>query len=285
MNMAEKILKINGVDICAETFGSPSDPCLLLIMGASASMIWWDDEFCRRLASEGLFVIRYDNRDTGRSTCYDPGALPYTVMDMAADAVGVLDAHGVVSAHFAGMSLGGMIAQIVAITRPERVKTITLIASSVWDDLPHLPPIAPEILAYHSSASGLDWSDRAAVVKYMVGGWKILNGTRHPFDEPRAMALAETEASRARNLLSMINHALLKGGEDLYGRSKQINTPVLIIHGTKDPVLPYAHAEELCKTIPGAKLLTLEGAGHEIHRADRDEVIDAIKRHIKDSRV
>ncbi len=274
--MSEKILKINGVDICAETFGSPSDPCLLLIMGASASMIWWDDEFCRRLSSRGFFVIRYDNRDTGRSTCYDPGAPPYTVMDMAADAAGVLDAFGIASAHFAGMSLGGMISQIAAITRPQRVKSIALISTSVWDDLPHLPPIAPEILSYHSSASALDWSDRAAVVKYMAGGWKLLNGTRHPFDEPRALKLAEAEASRGRNLLSMINHALLKGGEDLYGRSKEIRVPVLIIHGTKDPVLPYAHAEELLKTIPGAKLVALEGAGHEIHRCDWDEVIAAI---------
>jgi pimeloyl-ACP methyl ester carboxylesterase len=277
--MNESIIGVNGVDLCTETFGNPTDPCILLIMGATASMVWWDDQFCRRLADLGRFVIRYDNRDVGRSTCYEPGTTPYSVLDMADDALGVLDCYKLPQAHLVGMSLGGMLAQLVAIRQPSRVLSLTLISSSVWDDRPELPQLDQKVLAYHAAAAALDWTDRPAVEKYLVGGWRILNGSAHPFDEQRALQLARTELSRARNLLSMFNHAALKGGESLYGRSQQIRTPTLIIHGTEDPVLPFVHAQALQATIPDSALLTLEGSGHEIHQAEWDRVIAAIRTH------
>lgn len=280
-NNGEKIIRVNDAEICTEAFGNPERPAILLIMGASASMVWWDEEFCRQLADEGRFVIRYDNRDVGRSTVYAPGKPQYTIEDMADDAVGVLDAYGVEKAHLVGMSLGGMIAQVTALRDPRRVLTVTLMMSSVWDDIPDLPPIDKKILDYHAAGAAVDWSDRQSATRYMAEGWRLLNGSQHEFDESRAYKLARTEFDRARSLPSMFNHAFLTGGESYYGKAKEIELPALIIHGTEDPVLPYEHGQALASAIPNAAMLTLEGAGHEIHRAEWDRIIGAIIEHTK----
>jgi pimeloyl-ACP methyl ester carboxylesterase len=177
------------------------------------------------------------------------------------------------------MSLGGMIAQLVALRNPERVLTITMISSSVWDNRPDLPQIDQKILDYHASAATLNWADEQSVIKYLAEGWRLLNGSKSPFDKERAYKLAETEVKRARNLLSMFNHALLKGGEQLYGKEKEIKVPALIIHGTEDPVLPVQHGEALAQSIPGAKQILLEGIGHEIPYHEWDTIISAIAEH------
>jgi pimeloyl-ACP methyl ester carboxylesterase len=277
--MTETIQKINGVEICSESFGSPDAPCILLIMGASASMVWWDKEFCIRLAEKGRFVIRFDNRDVGRSTCYPPGEIHYSIDEMVADAVAVLDAYGIESAHFAGMSLGGMIAQVAAIKYPTRVLSITAIASGIFADRPDLPPIDEKILAYHARAAEVDWGNQQSIEQYLVGGWKLLNGTIHPFNEEQAKALAREEIGRANSLPSMFNHALLTGGEELYGEVENLRLPTLVIHGTEDPVLPYPHGKALADAIPFARLVTLDGAGHEIHKNDWQQVISEIVAH------
>lgn len=119
--MSEQIIKMDGIAICTESFGKQTDPPILLIMGATASMICWEDEFCQRLADNGRYVIRYDNRDVGRSVTYAPGKPEYTLEDLADDGVGVLDAFGIERAHIVGMSMGGMLAQIIALRHPERV--------------------------------------------------------------------------------------------------------------------------------------------------------------------
>lgn len=275
----EIMIKTDNIEICAESFGNPSHPAVLLIMGAMASMIWWDEEFCRRLADRGRFVIRYDNRDVGRSASYEPGKPEYSVEDMNDDAIRLLNYFNIDKANFAGMSLGGMIAQLAALRYPNRVSTITMISSSVWDNRSDLPQIDQKILDYHASGGSVNWSDEQSVIKYMAEGWRLLNGSRHPFDKKRAYKLAENEVKRARNLLSMFNHALLKGGESLYGKEKEIKIPSLIIHGTEDPVLPVQHGEALAKSIPGAKLVLLQGVGHEIPYQEWDTIIDAIMAH------
>jgi pimeloyl-ACP methyl ester carboxylesterase len=282
--MNEEIRKINGVEICTESFGSADQPSILLIMGAMASMVWWDREFCLRLAQKGRFVIRFDNRDVGRSIWYPPGETHYSLHDLADDAVGVLDSFGIAKAHFVGMSLGGMIAQIVALKYQNRVSSITAIASSIFADRPDLPPIEDDILAYHASAATVVWEDEKSVRDYLVGGWRLLSGSRHAFDEEQATALANEEIRRSNNLPSMFNHARLAGGEELYGKAAGLRIPVLVIHGTEDPVLPYPHGKALADAIPGAKLVTLEGAGHELHRNDWDLVISEILAHTEENR-
>ncbi|WP_134686948.1 alpha/beta fold hydrolase [Brevibacillus migulae] len=280
--MTENIHQINGVDICSESFGNPNHPAILLIMGATCSMVYWDEEFCQQLADTGRYVIRYDNRDVGRSIAYEPGTSHYTVEDMADDAVGVLDAYGIDRAHIVGMSLGGMIGQIVAIKHPQRVATLTLIASSFYgseDNKRNLPPMDERILAFHAKGATLDWSDEKAVADYMVSGSRMLCGSKHTFDEKRAYKQVTQEMKRANNLLSMFNHALLRGDDSYEGKEKEINVPVLVIHGTEDTILPYEHGLALAQEIPGARLLTLEGTGHEIHEEDWGQIIRAILTH------
>lgn len=281
--MTEKIIDSNGALLCTESFGSPNHPPVLLIMGAMASMIWWDEAFCRRLADSGRYVIRYDNRDVGRSTAYPPGELHYSVKDMVEDAMEVLNSYGLERAHFVGMSLGGMIAQLAAVLYPRRVSTLTLMMSGLYGPSEEeLPSIDERILQYHANSAQLDWSDETAVTRYLAEGWRLLNGSSHPFDEQRAMKLAADEVKRANRLLSMFNHSLLQN-EPLHEiQIDEVKAPALVIHGTEDPVLPYEHGLALARAIPGASLLTLEGTGHEIHRGDWDAILDAILLHTAD---
>ncbi|MED4583441.1 alpha/beta hydrolase [Brevibacillus choshinensis] len=280
----ETIHQLNGIKICTESFGNPKDPAVLLIMGAMCSMVYWDTEFCQCLADSGRFVIRFDNRDVGRSTAYEPGTSNYSVTDLAHDAVGVLDAYQIEKAHLVGMSLGGMIAQVMAVKQPERVQTMTLIASSIFGsdhNSRNLPQIDERILAYHANAGTLDWSDEEAVAKYLAAGSALLCGPAHTFDKERVYAQVSAEIKRATNLLSMFNHALLVGEDDFEGRLAETKAPTLVIHGSHDTVLPYEHALALVEEIPGAALLTLEGSGHEIHADDWDTIITAIFAHTK----
>jgi len=280
--MNEKINKINGINICTESFGDPEKPAVLLIMGAMCSMVYWDEEFCQQLAETGRYVIRYDNRDVGRSSTYEPGSSHYTVVDMADDAIGVLDAYHIDEAHIVGMSLGGMIAQIMALRHPQRVLSITMIASGIFgsdDNNRNLPPMDEKILAYHANGATLNWSDKESVADYLVAGSALLCGSKHKFDEKRAYKQVEKEINRANNLLSMFNHAFLKGDDSYEGKLKGINVPALVIHGTEDTVLPYEHALALVNEIPHALLLSLEGSGHEIHFDDWNRIIKAISKH------
>lgn len=280
--MSEKIRKINGIEICTESFGNPNHPPVLLIMGGMCSMIYWDDEFCQGLADSGRYVIRFDNRDVGRSITYPSGESQYTVVDMADDAVGVLDSYGIDQAHIVGLSLGGMIAQIIAVKHPQRVLTITLIASTIFgsDYIDRgLPPMDEKIHAHHADGATLDWLDEEAVAKYLVNGSRLMCGTKHHFDEHRAYKQVKREIKRANHLVSMLNHGLLKGDDAYEGKLKEIHVPVLVIHGTGDTILPLEHGVALTNEAPNASLLTVEGMGHEVHFDDWDTIIKAISNH------
>jgi pimeloyl-ACP methyl ester carboxylesterase len=279
--METRRAEVGGVTLQSESFGRASDPAILLIMGAMASGVWWPEEFCRSLADRGLHVLRYDHRDTGGSTSYPPGTISYSVEDLADDAVAILDAWGIDRANLAGISLGGFLAQLVALKHPRRVLTLTLIASErLADTDPAMPPMSPAIGEYHAGAATLDWSDREAVLDYQVGAWRILSGSAHPFDAAHIRALAAIDYDRTPNPLTPMNHALLTGGERWYGRLPGIKAPTLVIHGTEDPVLPYPHGLALAREIPGARLLTLAGSGHELHPGDWPAIIDAIAAHV-----
>jgi pimeloyl-ACP methyl ester carboxylesterase len=270
----------DGISLFSEAFGSPAHPPILLIMGAMASAVWWPDDFCRELADRGRYVIRYDHRDTGRSTSYEPGQAPYSVEDLADDAVRVLDGYRIDRVHFVGMSLGGYLSQLIALKYPSRVLTLTLIASerlALAD--PEMPTLDPSILEYHARAGELDWSDREAVLEYQIGAWRLLSGSAHPFDETAIRAMAEADLDRTPDLRTPFNHATLGDADRWVGRLEEIGVPALIIHGTEDPVLPYAHGLALKAALPAATLLTLEGTGHELHRADWGVILDAIERH------
>ena len=181
--MSEKLIKTDGVEIATQAFGNPADEPVLLVMGVMASMLWWPDEFCERLAAQGRYVIRYDNRDTGLSTTYAPGKAPYSFDDLADDAGRVLDAYGFRSAHVVGMSMGGMIAQRLALRRPERVRTLTIIDSTpIFFDVSHLPGTAPEYMEHSDSGANVDWTNRAQVIDFIVRDVEAIAGTAFPHD-------------------------------------------------------------------------------------------------------
>jgi pimeloyl-ACP methyl ester carboxylesterase len=225
-------------------------------------------------------VIRYDHRDTGKSTSYPPGHLAYGVEDLADDAVRVLDAYGIQRAHLVGMSLGGYLAQLIGLKYQARVHTLTLIACEALEPVdPEMPGIDPAVLAYHAGAGELDWGNRATVIDYQVNGWRLLSGSAHSFDEKEIRALAAADFDRTPNLSSAFNHAGLSEPVGWVGRLSQLRSPVLVIHGTDDRVVPYAHALTIAARVPAATLLTLQGTGHELHRTDWPVILNAMEAH------
>ena len=266
-------------DIVSETFGSPRDPAILLIMGAMASMLWWPEAFCRQLADRGRFVIRYDNRDTGLSTKYPPGAPTYTFEDMVDDAMRVLDDHGVAKAHVAGMSMGGMIAQSVALKYPERVSALTVISCSpLGVDTSSLPGTTEAYKEHSAQGANVDWSKREQVLDFMVEDVHAIASTLHPFDEERTRAMIEADYDRSGGLASATNHFLLKGGGP-QRTIRDLTVPLLVIHGSADPLFPFEHGQALAKAVRGARLVKVEGGGHELHRNDWPQIVDAIVAH------
>lgn len=269
----------NGVELCVQTFGDPKSPAILLIGGAATSMDWWEEEFCERLAAGPRFVIRYDLRDTGQSVSYEPGAPQYGGPDLVTDAVGLLDALRLARAHVVGMSMGGGIAQRLALDHADRVASLTLIATSPGGA--DLPPMSDELRAwFEEPPPEPDWSDRQAVVDYIVEDLREHAGTL-PFDEEEMRALAGRIVDRTVNIASsMKNHYLLEGGEPVRLRLDELTAPTLVLHGTDDPLFPFGHAEALAAEIPGARLLALEGMGHELPpRPIWDQVVAAILDH------
>lgn len=259
----------NGVDLCVQMFGEPADPAILLISGAECSMDWWEDEFCELLAAGRRFVIRYDQRDTGQSITYPPGAPEYDGTDLTEDAVGVLDALGRERAHIVGMSSGGGIGQELALLHADRVVTLTLISTSPVGPRPaarpELPSMSKELATrFAAAAPEPDWSDREAVIDHIVEGLRPFSGSL-PFEADRQRDLVERVVDRTINIeSSMKNHWLLEEGEPVSRPVSEIAAPTLVLHGTEDPLFPYEHGEGLAREIPGARLVPLEGAGHEL---------------------
>jgi pimeloyl-ACP methyl ester carboxylesterase len=244
-------------------------------------MDWWEDEFCERLAAGGRFVIRYDHRDTGRSVTYEPGAPGYTGPDLVDDAVGVLDALDVRRAHIVGMSMGGALAQVAALDHPDRVASLTLIAtSSGGPQEPDLPGMPDEAIAKFQALTEPDWSDRGAVIDHLTELSRACASPSREFDESAVRTLLERVVDRTINIASTSkNHHLAEGGSRWRERLGELDVPTLVIHGTEDPVMPLGHGLALAREIPGARLLTLDHTGHELPRPVWDVVVPAILAH------
>ena len=277
--MAERMIETNGVELCTEALGNPAYPPILLIMGSGASMLWWEEGFCRMLADGGRFVIRYDHRDTGRSVTYPHGRPGYTGADLTSDAAGVLDAYGIAAAHLVGVSAGGGIAQELALDCPDRVLSLVLVSTSpVTPGDRELPPPSEEFEHFVSTAT-MDWSDPDSVIQYLIAYQRVLAGGRRPFDEKAARLLVRRDMARARDFAAVQNHDVLAEGDAPIKPLSAIAAPTLVIHGTADPMFPIGHGEALAEEIPDARLLRLEGAGHGVSRADWDAIVAAILEH------
>ena len=274
--MADRMIEGDGVRLRTESFGNEAGEPFLLIMGAGAPGVYWTMSFIQPFVDAGCFVVRYDNRDTGKSTCVDYQQHPYTLDNMARDAVAVMDAYGMQAAHIAGASMGGMIAQVLMIRHADRLKTATLIMSTplsgggdqpqfASDDLPGPEPGWMEKLMMLATKPALS---REQKIENLVEQNRMLAGSAGVFDEAEERDIAGIVVDQAVNLDAGINHsfAIAKSSpSDRRPLLKETGVPTLVIHGTEDPILPYPHGVALAETIPRADLLTLEGGGHDLN--------------------
>jgi pimeloyl-ACP methyl ester carboxylesterase len=277
--VTERMIQANEIELCTEPFGDPADPPILLVMGIGASMLWWEEGFCQMLANGGRFVVRYDHRDTGRSVSYEPGRPGYRGDDLVADAAGVLDAYEIPAAHVVGLSAGGALAQLLALDFTDRVRSLTLISTSLAVPADRaLPPPTAEFGRFVTTLE-VDWSDPESVIEYLVEYWRVLAGEERPFDEAAFRALARRDVGRASDFRAAQNHDLLHDEDRSREPLSSISSPTLVIHGTADPMFPIGNGEALAEEIPNARLLPLEGAGHGAYRPDWDAIVAAILEH------
>ena len=274
MESARLFVDAHGVTLWTESFGRRSGSPLLLIMGAMYQAIVWPRSFCEQLAASGLFVIRYDHRDTGLSSVVDYPRHPYTLAELTDDALCILDAYGAGAAIVAGMSMGGYIAQMIAANHPGRVTGLVLLSTTA-DHRPYmaatcgsplgdafLPPPAQRYLAYIEHAGRHTVASPEEDIELRLEGWRVTHGGSLRFPEQETKQMLKQSAARARDALSPFHHAAaVAASPDRIALVRRIPAPTLVIHGTDDPCLPLEHGRFLAETVPHARLLTLD-MGH-----------------------
>jgi pimeloyl-ACP methyl ester carboxylesterase len=293
--MAEQIAKANGIEIAYETFGDPADPPLLLVMGLAAQMILWDEELCRMFVERGFHVIRFDNRDVGHSSHVKGGPKPrvlramagitrnphYTLEDMADDAFGLLDHLRIEAAHVVGASMGGMIAQTMAIQRPERVLSLASIMSTTGNRRAGLPRLRAFGLLLRRAPR-----DRDAYVEYVVRVFKVIGSPGFDRDEDWLRELAGKEYDRgvdrggpARQLVA------IQASGDRTEALAGVRVPTVVIHGLEDPLIPPRAGRATGRAIPGAELVEIEGMGHDLPRELWPRIVDHVARNAEQATV
>lgn len=292
---SEKIVKANNIEINYDSFGDRKNPALLLIMGFACPMIIWKEEFCQELAQKGYFVIRFDNRDIGLSSKMDnlpiPNVMrltaalqqgehpdvPYKLSDMAKDTIGLLDALQIDKVHVVGVSMGGMIAQTMAIEYPSRIKTLTSMSSTTGN--PKLPQATPEAMAALLTPPS---PDKAKNIDDSIKVWKVLHGPKYPF--PEQFIRERSEKVFIRNFYPAglaRQYAAILGSGSRNRYLKNLHIPTLVIHGNADPLIPFDAGKDTANSIPGATLLIIDGMGHTIPDEVAPQIIDAIVENTK----
>ena len=284
--MAEEFAQVGAIELCFETFGSAEDPAMLLVMGLGTQMIAWPEGFCRQLAGRGFFVIRYDNRDVGRSTqmrqhrpptllqllLRDKRAAKYSLADMAADGIGLLDRLGIERAHVAGASMGGMIAQTMAARHPDRVLSLASMMSNTghrWKGTPGLS-IYPIFIRRPAR-------DRERAIESTVSVFRQIGSPGFPFDEETTRKAVELGYERGYNPAGSGRQlaAILAAG-DRTAELRGITVPTVVIHGTKDQMVRPSGGRATAAAIADARLVTIDGMGHDLPTAAWDRIVDAI---------
>jgi pimeloyl-ACP methyl ester carboxylesterase len=284
--MPEQLCTVGEVELCYETFGDPADPALLLTMGLATQMLGWHEDLCAELAGRGFFVFRYDNRDVGRSQRMsgrvpstlqllrrDKRAASYTLADMAADAAGLLDHLEIDAAHVAGASMGGMIAQTMAARHPERVLSLVSIMSNTgarWSGQPSLRMYS--VLLTAPPRDRASYMDRAVTLFSQIGSPGFER------DEEDLRRIAGMSFDRGINPAGTVRQlaAIIASG-DRTPLLRTIAAPTLVIHGTEDRLVPPSGGRATARAIPGARLLMIEGMGHDLPRAVWPQLLDAIE--------
>ena len=272
----EQFAPANGIRLCYQEMGDPDGEPLLMVMGLATQMIAWDEELCGLLAERGFRVVRFDNRDIGRSTKLKsaglPGKLdllvgrgkpPYLLRDMAADTFGLMDHLGIASAHLVGASMGGMIVQTAAIEQPERVRSLTSIMSTTGSRRVGHPSYRTFGLLL-----GKPPREREAAIERVIKTFKTIGSPGYPFDEVRVRELAGRSFDRGHNPAGIARqlHAITASG-DRTSKLRKVELPALVIHGKNDVLVNPSGGRATAKAIPGARLRLVEGMGHDLPRA------------------
>ncbi len=288
--------KANGLTIAYETSGDPRDPTILLVMGLGAQLTLWPDAFVEALAANGLHVVRYDNRDVGLSSDFDslgvvdmnevmmkaiagqPLSPPYTVADMAADGIGLLDALGIKSAHVAGLSMGGMIVPHMATKHAGRVESMTVIMSS--SGRRGLPPGKPEAVKMLMTRPMSN--DRAEILRHSMALRRAIGGPAYPENEVELRAKVERQIDRRYypQGIGRQYHAVIADG-DRTNLLRSVKAPTLVIHGSDDPLLPVECGRDVAASVPGAVMHEEPGMGHDIPAALCQPLAARIAAHCK----
>jgi len=276
---------VGPVDIVYETIGDPSDPPLLLVMGLGMQLIHWDLELCEQLAERGFHVIRFDNRDAGLSTKVSapvpnvmrlmaglPTKVPYLLSDMAADTFGLLDHLGIERAHVVGTSMGGMIAQQMAIEAPERVLSLASMMSTTGDRVVGTPK-----LRVWSVLTRRAPNDRDAYIEYFARVFRMIGSPAYRVDEERVRDLAGATYDRCHHPAGTGRQlaAVLASGSRT-AALKELDLPAVVIHGEADPLLPLRGGRATANAIPGAELITIPGMGHDLPKELWPTFVEAI---------
>ena len=274
--MTTSTVHANGIDLAYETFGEDGNPPMLLIMGLGTQMIGWPDPFCADLARRGYYVVRYDNRDVGLSTHLrearapsltdavlrraDP---PYTITDMADDAVGLLDALGLGTAHVVGVSMGGFIAQTVALDHRSRVRSLTLIMTSTGSRLVGNPK--PPVFAALTRRRGV--ADRSTAQQTAVEFYRIIGSKGYAFDEQYLSEVAGRSYDRAHDPGGYIRQlSAVMAQRDRTSDLRRLDVPALVMHGLDDPLVAPSGGIALAKALRGSRFVGFEGVGHDLPR-------------------
>jgi pimeloyl-ACP methyl ester carboxylesterase len=276
---------VNSLQLEYESFGDPEATPLLLVMGLSYQMIEWDDDLCALIADRGFWVTRFDNRDVGLSTKLETlgtpdlktmlagtATPPYSLDDMADDAVGILETLGVGAAHVVGVSMGGMIAQLIAIHHQERVLSLTSIMSTVGG--PNVVQAEPSVGAALLAPPGRTRKER---VEQSLANRRLIFGTGMPFDEDRARRKAERAVDRCFYPDGVRRQiAAIFAAPDRTAALAELTTPTLVIHGENDPLVPPANGRQTEAALPGARLIMVPGMGHALPEQVWPQLVDAI---------
>ena len=283
--MPEMTARVGDVELAYETFGDPADPAMLLVMGLGTQMLGWHEDFCAALAERGFFVIRYDNRDVGRSSSM-PGRPPtplqllrrskkaagYTLDDMAADAVGLLDALGVDRAHVVGASMGGMIAQTIAARHPDRVLSLASIMSNTGARFSGQPALRTYGILLRPAPI-----DRAGYVEHSVRVFAAIGSPGFPRDEAELRDIAGRSYDRGHDPAGAGRQlAAIVASGDRTPLLRRIAVPTVVVHGSADRLVRPSGGRATAKAIPGARLVVVRGMGHDLPRGAWPQVLRAI---------
>ncbi len=290
---AERTVQANGIEITYDTFGDPAGIPLLLVMGLGMQMTSWDERLCAKFAEQGFWVIRFDNRDVGRSTHFDKAGPPnmlrmaaagllrlpmqsaYKLKDMAADAVGLLDVLGVTAVHVVGVSMGGMIAQEMAIRYPKRILSLTSIMSTTGNTKLPQPDLKMRMRLLKRAPA-----EEKAYEDHVVDLMTVLYGPKYAPDVNYTRQLAARNFKRGYYPVGVSRQlaAIIASG-NREPKLADLRLPTLVIHGDADPLVPVECGRATARAIPHAKLMIIPGMGHALPREIWDEVVDAITAH------